>query len=416
GYSAPHLIYFKDAASAHEFVNLLLEGKHIPEHIKFMDSFLIHQINRVLQKRMGDVDVPIIEEKYSLLIHFDSPHDEEVFLETLSKFSGTKGKGSIQRAPDHAANYIWNERFSPLKIQILGPSLLASEVVLPLNRAPEFINRAKIIGKRYKVDLLFESHIIREESDFKVLMMTMFTCDRRKILPYLFYLSLIPMITRLGVKLGGRPYGIGIWNVPFFASRFPADHSDKFIKFKSVSDPDNIMNPRKFTVIKSRFYNIPAKFFEPVVYNISMDLLLVLSPLLGKMLKPISIKRISKEINLLELCSFQCTNCGNCIAVCPAYMVTGHEGTAARGKLRLARRIVRGRRFSREEAERAFLCTFCGACEGVCQTELPLLEAWRELEFVIQSRYSRPEGMIRDFIDRLSKDKAYLQMIESEPY
>ena len=67
-----------------------------------------------------------------------------------------------------------------------------------------------------------------------------------------------------------------------------------------------------------------------------------------------------------------CTYCGNCISVCPAYTVTGHEQTTARGKLFLASRFLAGEEVEKSESDWAFHCTLCAACADVCQTEIPL--------------------------------------------
>jgi FAD/FMN-containing dehydrogenase/ferredoxin len=409
-YSYPHLLCFDDDVSSFNFIKFLLSKKCLPTHVKFIDPSLLEQINAAWQRRSGYPKDRIVEEKNSVLLHFDDPQDEEIFERMAGQFP------NVKRAPAYVASYLWLERFSPLKVQILGPSLLASEVIVPLDKGPKFIKYAKIIGRRYKVDLLFESHPIKFEDDYKILMMTMFNCDRRRILEYIFHLSLVPMLTRLGIRLGGRPYGIGIWNVPFFASRFSKDRIQRLFTYKEKSDPDGILNPRKFISVRSRFFNIPGKLFEPLFFNISMDALLLLSPILGRLLKPFALSSNRKSIPLLELCTLQCTNCGNCIAVCPSYLVTKHEGVTARSKLRLTKKILGGSRVTQEESERAFLCTQCGSCQDVCQTELPLLDAWRELESALQEQHGRPEEKIRKFIDGLRMNPDYLSLIGSEPY
>ncbi|MFQ6082548.1 MAG: FAD-binding protein [Candidatus Aminicenantia bacterium] len=408
--SFPHLLYFKDSHTAFSFVEFLIEKNCLPAHLKFMDSVLMRQINRAWQKRSGNSKDTILEEKNALLLYFDNYSEEEIFDKLKRKFA------EFIEAPDYMANYLWAERYSPLKVQILGPSLLASEIVLPVNKVSQFIDHAKKIGKRYKVDLLIEVHVIKEQEKYNALVMSMFNCDRRKIIQYIAYLSLGPVLTRLGIKKGGWPYGIGIWNVPFFASKFPLDKAKQILELKKKYDPQNILNPGKFTSVKTRFFNLPAKIFQPLFYNLSIDSLLFLSPIIGRLLKPLGATLSRKKVSLLEFCSLECTNCGNCLTVCPSYLITAHEGVAPRSKLRLARKFINGRSISKEESDRAFLCTQCGTCQDVCQTELPLLEAWKELELVLQAKYGRPEEKIRAFINSLSNNPTYLNLIGSEPY
>ena len=147
-----------------------------------------------------------------------------------------------------------------------------------------------------------------------------------------------------------------------------------------------------------------------------MDVLLLLSPITGRVLRLLGLDVVSKETPWLHIVSLVCTSCGNCIAVCPAYQVTQHEGVAARSKLRLARRIAKGEIVAEGESHQAFLCTLCGACEDVCQSKLSLVEAWEELEKSLAAQHGRPEDSIREFIESLSTHPAYLKLIQSEPY
>jgi len=310
---------------------------------------------------------------------------------------------------------LWFERYSPLKIQILGPSLLASEVILPTNRASEYLRHANRLAGHYKIQLLPEIHFVTADSKPQVLVMLMFNCDRRKIFQYYAYLSLVPMFTRLGIKLGGSPYGIGIWNVPFFSSAFKKAQTERILEGKRLHDPDGIINPRKFLSIKSRFLNLPAKLFHPIFFNVSMELLYLLSPVIGRLLRPLGLQ-LSKEKDILEIAPFACTSCGNCISVCTACRVTRNEITAPRAKLSLARRILRGKSISQQQAKSIYYCTRCGKCEEVCQALLPLRDVWVSLENKIRDQYPYPEDEIKSFVDSLGENQQFLEMIKSEPY
>lgn len=408
--SFPFLLYCPSFSEATTFFKVLIEKKCIPAHVKFIDQPLMRQFNQARQKKSGISGETIVEEKPGLLLHFDNSEEKKRFHQIQDQFP------DLVEAPEYVSNYLWSERFSPLKVQILGPSLLASELVLPLDNVATFMHKANGIGKRYGIELLFEAHLVKHENNYEVMMLTMFNCDQRKLLQYFAYLSLVPMITRLGIRCGGRPYGIGIWNVPFFASRFSPDKARRILEFKKRVDPNNILNPRKFTSIRSRFGNVPAKMFQPLFFNTTMDVLLLLSPITGRVLRLLGLDVVSKETPWLHTVSLVCTSCGNCIAVCPAYQVTQHEGVAARSKLRLARRIAKGEIVAERESHQAFFCTQCGACEDVCQSKLPLVEAWEELEKSLAAQHGRPEDSILEFIESLSTHPAYLQLIQSEPY
>ncbi|MFH0802791.1 MAG: FAD-binding protein [bacterium] len=405
----PHLLYFNSVEEAFSFASLILKRNCVPLHMKFLEAALITEHAELLRRSRGEELARLFEKKNALLLALDNEENEGLFLRIIRDFSG------VTQAPPHAAGFLWQERYSPMKIQVLGPSLLASEVTIPLASAPEYISRARRAAHHYKVELLFETHFVKTGTSFELLIMAMFNCDRRNLLQYMAYLSLVPMLTRLGIRCGGRPYGIGIWNVPFFASKFSAEESGKIIAGKHKYDPENLLNPRKFLSIKSRFMNLPARLFDPLFFSISMDAMLLFSPLIGLFLRPLGL-HLPRHENLLERSSLICTQCGNCLAVCPAYTITGDERTAPRSKLRLARRVLAGRKIEKHQSDRVFLCTRCGRCEEVCQALIQHREAWDILERHLEEKFGKPEEDIKKFADCLRRNEDYLRLIGSKPY
>jgi FAD/FMN-containing dehydrogenase len=404
----PHLLYFNSVEEAFSFASLILKNNCVPLHMKFLESALISEHSELMRRKKEDL-AGLLEKKNALLLAMDDAATEELLTGLIREFPG------VTQAPPHAAGFLWHERYSPLKIQILGPSLLASEVIIPLARAPEYIRRARTAARHYKVELLFETHFVRSETGFEILIMAMFNCDRRNLLQYMAYLSLVPMLTRLGIRCGGRPYGIGIWNVPFFASKFPADEAGRIIAGKRKYDPENLLNPRKFLSIKSRFMNLPARLFHPLFFNFSMDAMLLFSPLIGLFLRPLGL-HLPRQENLLERSSLVCTQCGNCLAVCPAYTMTGDERTGPRSKLRLARQVLASKKIEKHQSDCVFLCTRCGRCEEVCQALISHREAWDLLEKQLEDRFGRPVEDIEKFVDGLRRNEDYLRLIGSKPY
>lgn len=405
----PHLLYFSSVEEAFSFASFILKLKNfVPLHMKFLEAALISEHAEIMRRKREDL-AQLFERKNALLLALDNPKHEDILLRVIKDFPGAA------EAPPHVAGFLWQERYSPLKIQVLGPSLLASEVTIPLAKAPEYISRARRVARHYKVKLLFETHFVKTETAFELLIMAMFNCDRRNLLQYMAYLSLVPMLTRLGIRCGGRPYGIGIWNVPFFSSKFSAEESEKIIAGKTKHDPENLLNPRKFLSIKSRFLNLPARLFHPPIFNFSMDAMLLFSPLIGLFLRPLGL-HLPRHESLLERSSLICTQCGNCLAVCPAYAITGDERTGPRSKLRLARQVLAGKKIEKHQADRAFLCTRCGRCEEVCQALISHREAWDILEEHLEKKFEKPEEDIRKFVDCLRQNEDYLKLIGSKPY
>jgi len=73
-----------------------------------------------------------------------------------------------------------------------------------------------------------------------------------------------------------------------------------------------------------------------------------------------------------------CARCGFCTFVCPAYLETLWDSQSPRGKLyQLKSLIDKGEPIPPDFADRIFKCTLCGACQDICQTNIPLLRFWQ---------------------------------------
>ncbi|MCX5908167.1 MAG: FAD-binding oxidoreductase, partial [Deltaproteobacteria bacterium] len=120
------------------------------------------------------------------------------------------------------AQYLWNERFLPMAIKSLGPSLLAAEVVLPLDQAATYHEEISEWGKRLGMTFYPTAHLINSK---QTLFLALITTDHRKAVFYADLL-LVPMMTRLAIQhYRGKPYGLGIWNTPFLKDLYPKEES-----------------------------------------------------------------------------------------------------------------------------------------------------------------------------------------------
>lgn len=76
----------------------------------------------------------------------------------------------------------------------------------------------------------------------------------------------------------------------------------------------------------------------------------------------------------------KCVNCGLCQAVCPTYIVDGHEGKTARGKITLMRGMLEGMiKPSVSIADLADDCLTCYACQSVCPAGVKTERLWTAL-------------------------------------
>jgi ferredoxin len=312
----------------------------------------------------------------------------------------------IEEAPDYVANYLWNERLFGMKTKRLGPTILASEVIIPIDVAAAFIKRAKNLARYFGVEVTIDSYII---DDQKALIMANFLCDSRKK-KYYINVPLVSMLTRTAVSMGAEPYGLGLWNSGFIHKRYNKNRQQTLRAFKAQADPHHILNRGK--AYSAGDNGIRGMIFHPIVFNTAVQLLIWTAPVIGR-ISTLFLGKNGKVDHLdAELSLHACAKCGNCMAVCPSYLVTRNEEATAKGKIAIAKKILSNQTVTREEAAAAFQCMHCKACEEICQTNLELMLLWDALEQKLANKFGRPDERISEFLKRVDDSKEYWDMVE----
>ncbi|MFZ2397442.1 MAG: 4Fe-4S dicluster domain-containing protein, partial [Smithella sp.] len=397
--SYPHLFYFENDKAAFEFIEKFVKSEKAdapkPNTIRFLDENHLNDINEMMHST-------VFKKSAAVLMELDNPEEDKKFLKVIEQ------NHNVEEAPRYVASYLWNERLFGMKTKRLGPSILSSESIVPIESAADFIAKAKKLGSNFGVEIFIDSQII----DTKMaLIMTNYLCDSRRY-KYFIDLPLAMMLIKTAVSMGAEPYGLGIWNAGFINYLYNIEKKQKLLAYKAQVDPNNIMNPGKFFGIKSKFFNIPAVIFRPSIFNFSIKLLILLSPVIGK-IATMLLGEVKKVDSLdYELTTHACAKCGNCIAVCPAYLVTGNEAVTAKGKIALAKKLIEGKPVTKEEAENVFMCMHCKGCEEICQTNLELMMLWDALEKRIEGNFGRPEAKINEFLKKVDDSKDYWEMVD----
>jgi FAD/FMN-containing dehydrogenase/NAD-dependent dihydropyrimidine dehydrogenase PreA subunit len=395
--SFSHLLYFSNAYTAFDFIDRFVKEKEniSVNVIRFLDENHMSDTNEVLHDN-------VFKKSTAVLVELSSADDDQKFITFLSQMAG------IDEAPSYVASYLWNERLFGAKAKRLGPSILTSETIIPIQKTAAFIDKAKKMGTAFGVEVCVDSYILDEKH---ALVMTPYLCDSRKMKFYL-NMALVPMLTQTALNLGAEPYGLGIWNAAFINHLYSKGKQQELLAYKAKVDPNNIMNPGKFFAVKSKFFNIPAQIFRPTFLGISMQVMIFLAPVTGRVARMIFGKDQKLDSLDVELSTHACAKCGNCIAVCPAYLVTGNEAITAKGKVALAKKLLEGKNVTPEEAAKAFMCMHCKACEEICQTNLELMMLWDALEKRIEGTFGRPDELIADFLKNVDQSKEYWEMVD----
>jgi ferredoxin len=246
------------------------------------------------------------------------------------------------------------------------------------------------------------------DSNKALIMATFLTDSRRK--KYFINIPLVAIITRASVAQGAEPYGLGLWNAAFIHDLYNKTKYNELRAYKVKTDPNNILNTGKFFGTGSK--GVTSLVFRPGFFKPAMQLLGATSPVVGRALTAILGK--DKKIDSLdyELSMHACAKCGNCMAECPAYLVTKNEAVTAKGKIALAKKLLAGQKVTQEEAATAFMCMHCKGCEEICQTNLELMNLWDALEKRLKEQFEWPETQIEEFLKKVDATEEYWDMVE----
>ncbi len=452
--AVPHLLYFEADADAFRFAQALAARGIVPASVKFFDARLLHLLNEH-QRREPPPPLPLgegerahlLQEKPALLIFTDDAETEMQFSQFLNE---QMTHSPIAESPNYIAGHIWADRYFPMKIRSLGPSLLAAQVILPLDTVADFLAHARRLALRFGLAPATECHVIATPTGIRVLAMPMFLTDQSKF-SYSIHLAFVSLLDRVGAKYDGQPYNLGIWHAPFAAERYDAKTLRELRAFKRAQDPRNILNPHKFFRVRSRFFGIPGLLFHPFIFKLGMDALDYASRIAYALqtrpttrppnlpiIRPLKSSRASSsssalgspprddlrpsdvalpqlqlgvpaayDLQALARTATECTSCGACVSICPAYVHTKDERVTGRAKLWLARKLANGEEIAQTEADAAWLCVRCRACAEVCQAQLPLMAAYEKFEEELEKKFGRPNALIQDFIEGMERNPEY---------
>jgi glutamate synthase domain-containing protein 2/FAD/FMN-containing dehydrogenase/glutamate synthase domain-containing protein 3/ferredoxin len=397
----PFLIRYREPISAYAFTREL----SLHPSIKPNDLIVYHsELARVLKEQSnGGMS---IEDGNLVLVVFEDTKQAQQFKAYLDE------KG-IEPEDGESANYLWKERFLPMSIKHLGPSLLATEVILPLDQVAPYYEKISEWGKRLGITFYPSSHLINHE---EVLSLSMITSDHRKAIFYIDLL-LIPMMVRLAAQFyRGKPYGLGIWNTPFLRDLYPKEELKQLRRYKKEVDPAGILNPGKFFGVSGRLGPLSKILFHPNLFNLGISssqwlLLKLFSVIPEKMLRqrvpivPEGLEGIAHDV-------LSCAQCGNCVTRCPVYQATGDEILTAKGKLLTMKRALETGKIELSKLLPLYFCLHCGRCDEECQVNLKHRQLYDQLEKYLSRTIDFPIQQITDFVREVESSPEFYRFLD----
>ncbi|HYX07608.1 MAG TPA: FAD-binding and (Fe-S)-binding domain-containing protein [Bacteroidales bacterium] len=272
---------------------------------------------------------------------------------------------------ERIAQHEWDHRFKFMVVKRLGPSLVPTEIVVPLENLDPFLTE---IGNKVDQPVIKEGVVIRKGRGNKpeVVILGFIPSDQRSF-SYNFVFSLVLTIMKIAKKYGGRLYATGMYFSSEAKDILGKENYERMRKFKKETDPHKILNPGK--VMKNGTLGALLKLagvFEPVIRPFGNDVITEIGERPGK-----NKRGIPEDVAWY---AYSCSQCGYCVDECDQFYGRGWESQSPRGKWYWLREYIEGREEWDQEAVDTFLvCTTCELCNVRCSAALPIEPSWMKL-------------------------------------
>ncbi|RMH73030.1 MAG: FAD-binding protein [Gemmatimonadetes bacterium] len=436
--SKPYAFSFDNAVAVQTFVELIAKWELRPSSMIYFDKHYMnityaieceHLEQHVQEALRTEDDLRIRRDRHRkevierlngldhvLVLEFDTPEDYQRALkyQPFRKMGEQLFHGvSFRRLPTDVAHHMWEHRYAPVQMKQKGPSMLVGETILPVKNFPEYMNFVEAAISNWTGNpVKTEAHVLSPQ---EVLIQTILLADI-DTLRHKLYLGLVPFMIQTSIQLGGKPYGTGIWNLPFLKARMKTGdgkHIQKLIDTKNTLDPQHLINQCKF--INEQGRKPALKLFQkmsPVLVEKGVKWLyqgkLKEGNSLGKWLwkankalfpQMVPPQLQAKRPSLLEINSV-CAECDSCEKVCPTSDVFGMWGLATPiTRRKTANRLARGEAITPSEALGFLVCTRCDNCTRVCPTDIPLTRMFDAVEADTHYQLALAKGLGADPTD-----------------
>lgn len=266
--------------------------------------------------------------------------------------------------PAEAAEHEWEQRFAPMRLKRVGPSIVPTEVVIPLSELDDVLAE---IGRKLDQPFVLEGMLGRGD---RVVLLGFIPHDERTLAFNLaFALSLV--VIAIAKKHAGGAYSTGLFFRQEARSVLGEQKYRALEKYKREHDPKNVLNPKK--VLGAGAINALmgiAGAMEPLVRPVANAAKAPARP-------KVSLEPINGVPGDVAYYSYACAQCGYCVPTCEEYAGRGWMSHSPRGKYSYLKEVVEGReKFDQAMVDTFLVCTTCEVCNTRCQLQLPVEHSW----------------------------------------
>ncbi|KPJ60761.1 MAG: Fe-S oxidoreductase [Latescibacteria bacterium DG_63] len=272
---------------------------------------------------------------------------------------------------ERIAHHEWEHRFKLMVVKRLGPSLVPSEVIVPLSSLGVVMDE---IEHKLNQPVVKEGVIIRKgpAGEPEAVILGFILSDQRRF-SYNFVFGLVLTIMKIAEKHGGRPYATGMYFSRKADDILGKERAKRLRAFKAEVDPKGLMNPHKVVGdgLLGKALTIAGRL-EPLLRPIGNHV----TSQLGERPKE-EVRDIPPDIAWY---AYGCSQCGYCIDECDQFYGRGWESQSPRGKWYWLREYMEGRaEWNQKMVDTILACTTCELCNLRCSAALPIESSWLKL-------------------------------------
>jgi len=291
-----------------------------------------------------------------------------------------------------AAEHEWELRFAPMRLKRIGPSLVPTEVVVPLEELAAVLGE---IDEKIKQPFILEG--MHAKGDNVVLLGFIPHDERAFTFNLAFALSL--SVIKIAKAHNGSAYSTGLYFRREADSVLGPDRKRALAAYKAQVDPKGVMNPGK-VIGRGGMLDLlmgSAAAMEPLV-----------RPVANAAKPPSAMRDLDKEVRGIPgdvaYMAYACARCGYCVPTCEQYSGRGWESHSPRGKYAYLREVMEGReKWDRSQVDTFLVCTTCEVCNTRCQLQLPIEHNWMTMRGKLINEEKRgtfpPFEMIKASLD-----------------
>jgi Fe-S oxidoreductase/FAD/FMN-containing dehydrogenase len=303
---------------------------------------------------------PVLPEAFLAVVAYPASRHEAIDAPLRTIVASAGGTEMDAQAAEHE----WELRFAPMRLKRVGPSIVPTEVVVPLAELGAVLGD---IDDRVKQPFVLEGMLGKGD---KVVLLGFIPHDERTLaFNVAFALSLV--VIRIANQHGGGAYSTGLFFRQEARKVLGAEKVAALEAFKNANDPHNMLNPKKI--------------LGTGAVNALMKMALAMEPLV----RPIANAAKAPARTVISQTdkngipgdgayySYACAQCGYCVPTCEEYSVRGWMSHSPRGKYAYLKEVMEGReKFDQKMVDTFLVCTTCEVCNTRCQLQLPVEHSW----------------------------------------